>query len=443
MAIYHLSIKPVSRSAGRSATAAAAYRAGVRITDERTGEIHDYTRKGGVEFATIVAPLGVKGAYDREALWNAVELAEKRKDSRVAREFEIALPEELPADERRRVAVEFARELVDRYGIAADVAVHSPSRDGDNRNHHAHILCTTRQVKRGQNGELVLGEKISLELSEKKRADLGLCPGAEEVTELRALWAQVANRALEHYTDQRIDHRSLKDQGITDRLPQVHLGPAVTQMHRRGVKSDKWLSWEQANEALQAAAEAGRLGREQKEVDRAMIDIETDLSDLLLERKQIEHGVAHSSMAVRQLLPATISERLDALLDSAYYEDGSVVLLYDDAVRDELEDIMSRMDVLERGNLRDALIGRDGEASKLQTWRGADEAFSVFTAPVFEWRNAYEVAREVYMEHTAQRSLAAQPSIPTPAPTTPESDRKPIIQTTPHRGRPRDNGLER
>lgn len=300
MAIYHLSVKPISRTDGRSATAAAAYRAGVRITDERTGEIHDYTRKGGIEFAAIVAPFGVKGAYDREALWNAAELAEKRKDSRVAREFEIALPEELPAAERRRIAVEFARELVERYGIAADVAIHAPSRDGDDRNHHAHILCTTRQVKSGENGELVLGEKVSLELSEKKRAALGLCSGAEEVIELRALWAQVANRSLEHYTDQRVDHRSLKDQGIADRLPQVHLGPAVTQMHRRGVKSDKWLSWEQANEALQAATgEAARLAKVEKALNQEIIDTRTRLGDLYREQEREESRPAVAAPAAR------------------------------------------------------------------------------------------------------------------------------------------------
>lgn len=285
MAIYHLSTKPISRSAGRSATAAAAYRAGDRITDERTGEIHDYTRKRGVKFAEIVAPAGV-GDLDREALWNAAELAEKRRDARVAREFEIALPEELPATERRRIAVEFARELVDRYGVAADVAIHAPSRGGDERNHHVHILCTTRKVKRGKNGKLELGEKASIELSDKKRAELGLPPAADEITEIRALWAQIANRTLERHGYEHIDHRSLKDQGITDRLPQVHFGPAATRMHRRGVKSEKWLAWERANEALRAAAEAGKLAREMRLVDREIIDLSTTLSDLKREREE-------------------------------------------------------------------------------------------------------------------------------------------------------------
>lgn len=326
MAIYHLSVKPVSRAVGRSATAAAAYRAGGRITDERTGEIHDYTRKGGVEFTGIVAPFGVRGAHDREALWNAAEAAEKRKDARVAREFEIALPEELPAHERRRVAVEFARELVDRYGVVADVAVHAPSRHGDDRNHHAHILCTTRQVKRGEKGDLVLGEKASLELSDTKRGGLGLCSAADEITELRALWAQIANRSLEHHSDQRVDHRSLKDQGITDRLPGVHLGPAATQMHRRGVKSDKWLSWERANEALQAAAEAGRLAGEAKAVERSILVADADLAAAIREREAAMQFEDRLDAALRLPVEILADPHTIAALDAGWKWPGVEVV---------------------------------------------------------------------------------------------------------------------
>ena len=147
MAIYHLSVKTISRSAGRSATAAAAYRAGVEITDERTGEIHDYRRKGGVESAAVILPDNApEWARDRCQLWNAAEQAETRKNSTVAREFEIALPAELSPAERERLAHDFTRELVERHGMAADVAIHAPGKEGDNRNHHAHILLTTRRL---------------------------------------------------------------------------------------------------------------------------------------------------------------------------------------------------------------------------------------------------------------------------------------------------------
>ena len=113
MAIYHLSVKAVSRSAGRSATAAAAYRAGCEIADGRTGEIHDYTRKGGVESAALILPDNApEWARDRAQLWNAAEQAEKRKNSTVAREFEIALPAELSPAEREKLAHDFAREIL-------------------------------------------------------------------------------------------------------------------------------------------------------------------------------------------------------------------------------------------------------------------------------------------------------------------------------------------
>ncbi|KAA8419801.1 conjugal transfer protein TraA, partial [Acetobacter sp. DmW_125130] len=144
MAIYHLSVKSISRSAGRSVVAAAAYRAGQELTDERQGLTHDYTRKQGVEDAFIVAPDGADWAQDRNALWNAAEAAEKRKDAKTGREYELALPAELDADARKELARDFAAELVERYGVVADVAIHEPGRQGDNRNHHVHILTTTR-----------------------------------------------------------------------------------------------------------------------------------------------------------------------------------------------------------------------------------------------------------------------------------------------------------
>jgi hypothetical protein len=147
MASFHLAVKAIGRSAGRSATAAAAYRAGVEITDERTGLVHDYTRKQGVEHSALVVPADAPAwASDRAALWNAAELAETRKNSTVAREYEIALPVELSADERRELALGLAREISERHGVAVDVSIHAPGREGDQRNHHAHLLTTTRRL---------------------------------------------------------------------------------------------------------------------------------------------------------------------------------------------------------------------------------------------------------------------------------------------------------
>jgi len=243
IAIMHFATKPLSRSTGRSSVAAAAYRAGVILVDARTGMTHDFTRRAGVVETSILAPTDAGGfASDRQALWNAAEAAEKRKDSRTAREWVLALPSELAAERRANLARDFAREMVERYGVAADVAIHAPARDGDERNHHAHILCTTRVIEGDS-----LGEKSALELSDTKRKALGLGSAADEISALRERWAEMANAALEK-ADQsaRIDHRSLVDQQAAaaergdlaealalQREPQQHVGVHATQLDRR------------------------------------------------------------------------------------------------------------------------------------------------------------------------------------------------------------------
>jgi len=269
IAIYHASTKPLSRSAGRSAVAAAAYRAGEKLIDERTGLCHDYTRRDGVVLAEVITPDG--GSAERSALWNAAEGAEKRKDARTAREWVVALPAELEAGQRGALACSFGVELALRYGVAVDVAVHQPDREGDNRNHHAHLLMTTRQVSRGADGMLQLGEKAGLELSDKKRRELGLGPAAEEVTAIRELWAGLANTALERAGKaQRIDARSLSAQGI-DREATTHLGPVATEMERRGCSSDR------GDGNRQAAANNASRRR-----------LRADISDLKAEQKRRE-----------------------------------------------------------------------------------------------------------------------------------------------------------
>lgn len=235
MAIYHCSIKPISRSAGRSATAAAAYRSGTRIIDERTGEIHDYTRRSGVEDTELVLPENVTASLGRAEVWNAAESAERRKDARVAREVEIALPNELTADQRKALAVNFARQIAERYGIAADVCIHQPGKEGDHRNHHAHILLTTRQIT--PDGSL--GVKSDLELEDKALKAAGKPTGRQQVEALRETWATICNQALERAGhSERIDHRTLKAQGIEQEAT-VHLGPAATAMERHGTTSRK------------------------------------------------------------------------------------------------------------------------------------------------------------------------------------------------------------
>ena len=223
MAIYHCSVKTVSRSSGRSATAAAAYRCAERIVDERTGEIHDYRRRGGVIHTATLAPAGER-VPTRAELWNQAEAAERRKNSVVAREVVLALPAELDGRRRQDLALAFARHLADRYRVAVDVALHRPDQAGDQRNHHAHLMMTTRRLEAGQ-----LTEKTR-ELDDQKTG---------EVMHIRQAWANACNAALEAARlPDRVDHRSNRARGI-EAPPTVHLGPTITEMERRGVRTDR------------------------------------------------------------------------------------------------------------------------------------------------------------------------------------------------------------
>jgi hypothetical protein len=268
MAIFHLTVKAIGRAKGRSATAAAAYRSAARIEDQRTGLVHDYTRKGGVVHRELVLPDQAPAwARDRPQLWNAAELAETRRNSTVAREFEVGLPGELAPHERRELACALADEITARHRCAVDVAVHAPGRGGDVRNHHAHLLMTTRRL--GPDG-----------FTEKTRELDDLKTG--EVTRWRERWAALVNEHLaEHGHSARVDHRSLAAQGL-DREPTQHKGPAITAVERRGERSmvaDRIR--DDVSERLQIAAELGRLERESRELARSIIDTSTELKAAL------------------------------------------------------------------------------------------------------------------------------------------------------------------
>jgi ATP-dependent exoDNAse (exonuclease V) alpha subunit len=290
VAIYHLSVKLITRGAGRSATAASAYRAADRVSDERTGLVFDYTRKRGVEHTEIVLPSSVaesaSWARDREQLWNAAEAAENRKDARVAREYEVALPHELQAASRVELVRTFAQELADRFGGAVDFAIHAPHREGDTRNHHAHVLSTTRRV-----AETGLGGKTDIELKDADRTKKGLTSGRVELTAIRERWATLVNEHLEeHGHAARVDHRSLEAQGEV-REPTWHKGPAVTAIERRGERTAiAERMGEGVNERLRAAAELGRLERESKEIARSIIDTTTELKAAIVERQRDRTG---------------------------------------------------------------------------------------------------------------------------------------------------------
>ena len=271
MAIYHLRATMISRSSGRSATAVAAYRVGERIEDHRTGLTFDYRARGGVDHVETLAPTNAPAwVRDRAALWNAVEAAETRKNSQVAREIRVALPAELDHGQRVELVREFCqREFVDR-GMVADIALHAPGRTGDDRNHHAHILLTTREI--GPEGFTT------------KNRDWN---AVEMLEGWREAWARDNNRALERAgIDARIDHRTLEaqrdealelaaaarergDEGVElvqavraielDRPPLPQLSPGAWQMKERGIEVGRVGAW---HEAKARAAEVMDVARE-------------------------------------------------------------------------------------------------------------------------------------------------------------------------------------
>src|SRR6185437_12477366 len=175
MAVYFLRSQHVSRGTGARATRAAAYRAGERIRDERTGEVYDYSRRHDVAYKEIIVPADMADqpemawALDRSALWNAAEEAGKQRNSRLAREWLVLLPPELSSEQRSGLARRFAVELAEHYRCAVDLAIHRPKQGADPRHNHAHLLMTTRELT-----PQGLGKRLSLELSGRPRCQAGL-----------------------------------------------------------------------------------------------------------------------------------------------------------------------------------------------------------------------------------------------------------------------------
>ena len=230
MPIYHLSVKAISRSDGRSAVAAAAYRSGEKLTCDYYDKTQDYTKKSGVEFTNIYAPPNTNPELlDRQTLWNTVEKVERRKDAVLAREFEIAFPCELNAEQRKQLLDELCQKLVEKYNIVVDAAIHAPHVESgsDARNYHAHIMFTTRAIN--ENGEFAA----------KKYRAFSRDNGTQEVCDWREDFADLCNKHLELAGfDERVDHRSYADQNKNYLEPTTHEGPAVTAMRRRGIDTE-------------------------------------------------------------------------------------------------------------------------------------------------------------------------------------------------------------
>jgi Ti-type conjugative transfer relaxase TraA len=223
VAIYHFSAKLISRGAGRSAVAAAAYRSASRLDDERLGRAHDYSDKPGVVHSEILLPDGAPARWlDRATLWNEVEAGEKRKDAQLAREIEIALPRELSQPEAIRLAQDFVREQFVTQGMVADLNVHWGRAANGEEQPHAHVMLTLREA--GPEG---FGKKV-------RDWNRG-----EQLAGWRERWATLANERLaELGHDIRVDHRSYAAQGI-GLEPQNKIGPAGARREARGEDAER------------------------------------------------------------------------------------------------------------------------------------------------------------------------------------------------------------
>lgn len=262
------------RSAGHSSTAAAAYRTASRIEDSRTGLVYDYTPKRGVLFAEIVgpehAPVWVE---DRSALWNAVEQAEKKSNSRVARDIDAALPHELDKDAWIWQSRSHAEFLATRYGVAVDYAIHAPVRGDDPRNTHVHFLLTTREMTADG-----LGKKVRV-LDDLKT-------GPQEIHVIRAQWAELTNEALRRAgRPERVDHRSYAEQGV-EREATQHMGKDAHWLAQQGVKTEIG----EKNRAIAARNQQREMAGQQATQDAEIWD--RDLAGMEKEQAFIDAAIA-------------------------------------------------------------------------------------------------------------------------------------------------------
>ncbi len=421
MALYHFSAGVVKRSAGRSAVAASAYRSGEQLLDERYGLSHDYTRKQGITHAEIMAPDNApEWMRDRAQLWNAVEKIETRKNAQLARDITLALPFELSDDQRRDLVRQFVAEQFVSRGMIADIAIHAPHRQGDDRNHHAHVMLTMRELT----GDGFHDKKATPEARRwNERATLEAW---------RAEWAAIQNREFERLgIEAKVDHRSLDAQGI-DREPQQHEGVVVTNMKRRGEQRDVAQENERraaANdnradlhaELLRVRAELERVRREQAAlvVEKSVeLSSEQTFSTLELERRQDTEKAMLADQLDQHYRPhlATVEAQARALTDKLEHP-GFVLRVLRDltgrtrADREKLEALQATIDNAHQRmqEQRDALAIRHAQereqAARAHRQRQEQLARDVYEA---QRSSATEAAQDNKPKLSVAQRLAAR-----------------------------------
>jgi len=398
----------ISRSQGRSATAAIAYRVAERIEDRRTGLTFDYAARGGVDHTEILAPDHAPDwVRDRSELWNCVEEAETRKNSQVAREVRVALPAELTHAQRVELVRAFAQEQFVGRGMIADIALHAPGRDGDDRNHHAHILLTTREI--GPEGSVPGGGFTTKNRDWNK---------VEVLEGWREAWARDSNAALERAgIEDRVDHRTLEaqrdealelasaarergDEGAElvqtvraielDRPPLPQLSPGAWQMKERGIEVGRVGAW---HEAKARAAEVMEVARELAGHVRDWLDRAADrvLDRLGPEQSELALAGGREGRDQEPDLATRLREAWDARKEGREQHEAET------SEREAPDDLAAR--------LRAAAAGIDREAfsDRVSTLREGREADEQHVAQEQERQRTKELEQEQEREVHARR----------------------------------------
>ncbi|MST57701.1 MobQ family relaxase [Waltera intestinalis] len=295
MALYHFHVSRVLRSRGQSSVEAAAYRAGERLEDHYYGKIADYTAKGGVICAEIMAPDYVPESFhNREYLWNAVEEVEKHPKAQLAYSFDIALQNEFTIEENIAIARQFVMENLVAKGMIVDMAVHDPDKGEGIPNPHIHVMCPVRPMR--EDG--TWGEKQKREylfdvdgnpiLDEKGKQKFNAVPTTdwnrpEVLEQWRKAWADLVNEEFrKRGIKEQIDYRSYAEQGI-DLIPQVHEGPHVRNMEAKGIVTEK-----------------GNLNRWIKEVNKGILMLSKQVKDILANIAELMRLIAEKEAEAKQ-----------------------------------------------------------------------------------------------------------------------------------------------
>lgn len=358
MAIYYLNVQIIGRSAGRTATGAAAYRAGECIYDERTGQTYDYTRRRGEIETEILSPAGAPAwVQDRSRLWNEVEKAERRADAQIAREIVVAFPIELNPDQQRELVRSYVRAEFVSKGMVADVAIHrNPG------NPHAHIMLTMREV--GPDG-----------LYPKKNREWNK---PQQLERWREQWSVQANRALERAgRTERIDHRSLADQGV-DRLPQVHLGPHASSLERRGVPTEQ--------------GDHNRLVAEHN-------TIVIDLQKARVEKRALEAERTAQTKVATLVQAGWLPDHAKAMVDVERFNGGRKLTLAE--ARQQTDNLISDYNALRNkiGNIEHEGLKLTAAADALEAHQKAQEEMRRLEGPLGTLRRLFsKAARNEYQQ---------------------------------------------